>query len=250
MIDRVVARWAAGCSKCRSDSNGSRRALFDGSCCFGGEESAGASFLRRDGTRVDDRQGRTDPRLLAAEITARTGKDPGEHYATSRRSSARLLHAHRCAGDAGTEGASGASSRPSRCKASSLAGEPITAKLTRAPGNDAPIGGLKVVDCQRLVRCTSVRHGICTRSMPRASTTSVIWRCSSPRRNRSCRAPDGSASRVQRHFPRFYWDGISSSKLGLLPTPRNPGLPGFRIWVRWGGVGGGGRRRTRRHVRR
>ena len=81
MIDRVVQkRRAAACPRCRSASSGSPPGLFDGSLCFGGEESAGASFLRRDGTVwTTDKDGPIMD-LLAAEITARTGKDPGEHY--------------------------------------------------------------------------------------------------------------------------------------------------------------------------
>ena len=120
--------------------------LFDGSCCFGGEESAGASFLRRDGTRLDDRQGRPD------HGPARR-RDHRPHRQGSRRALPRadggvrhaVLHAHRRPGDAGAEGEAFAKLSPDAVKASNLAGEPITAKLTRAPGNDAPIGGLKVV---------------------------------------------------------------------------------------------------------
>ncbi len=78
--------------------------LFDGSCCFGGEESAGASFLRRDGkVWTTDKDGLILG-LLAAEITAVTGKDPGEHYRELKeRFGVYLLHAHRCAGDPRTE---------------------------------------------------------------------------------------------------------------------------------------------------
>ena len=119
--------------------------LFDGSFCFGGEESAGASFLRRDGTVwTTDKDGPIMD-LLAAEITARTGKDPGEHYrAADGGVRHAVLHAHRRARDARAEGEAGKLS-PEAVKESNLAGEPITAKLTRAPGNGAPIGGLKVV---------------------------------------------------------------------------------------------------------
>ena len=120
--------------------------LFDGSYCFGGEESAGASFLRLDGTVwTTDKDGPIMD-LLAAEITARTGKDPGEHYRELTRG---VRHSP-------TTRASTRRPPPSRkrklqklspdaVKESDLAGEPITAKLTRAPGNNAPIGGLKVV---------------------------------------------------------------------------------------------------------
>ena len=127
--------------------------LFDGSFCFGGEESAGASFLRRDGTVwTTDKDGPIMD-LLAAEITARTGKDPGEHYRElTAEFGTPVLHAHRRPRHAGAKSAARASSRPRRSRSRTLAGEPITAKLTRAPGNNAPIGGLKVVDRQRLVR--------------------------------------------------------------------------------------------------
>ena len=119
--------------------------LFDGSCCFGGEESAGASFLRLDGTVwTTDKDGPIMD-LLAAEITARTGKDPGEHFrelsrgirhAVSTRASTRQPRRSRKR--------SCRSFPPTRSRNPSLAGEPITAKLTTAPGNDAAIGGLKV----------------------------------------------------------------------------------------------------------
>ena len=83
--------------------------------------------------------------LLAAEITARTGKDPGEHYRElTAEFGTPLLHAHRRARDAGAEGAAGEAVAGGG-DGIDAAGEPITAKLTRAPGNGAPIGGLKVV---------------------------------------------------------------------------------------------------------
>ena len=133
--------------------------LFDGSCCFGGEESAGASFLRRDGTVWTTDKDGLIMNLLAAEITARTGRDPGEHYRDARGEVRRAaLHAHRRAGDARAEGAARERCRPTPSRASALAGEPITAKLTAAPGNGAPIGGLKVTTAQRLVRGAAVGH--------------------------------------------------------------------------------------------
>ena len=146
MIDRVVHKLGRRLCEVPVGFKWFAPGLFDGSFCFGGEESAGASFLRRDGTVwTTDKDGPIMD-LLAAEITARTGKDPGEHY---RELTARVrhavLHAHRRAGDARAEGEAGRSCRPRRSRQSKLAGEPITAKLTRAPGNNAPIGGLKVV---------------------------------------------------------------------------------------------------------
>ena len=119
--------------------------LFDGSCCFGGEESAGASFLRRDGTVwTTDKDGLIMD-LLAAEITARTDRDPGEHY---RELAAEFGSAHYTRIDAAAtpdQKARLEKLSPDAVRESNLAGEPIIAKLTRAPGNNAPIGGLKVV---------------------------------------------------------------------------------------------------------
>jgi len=119
--------------------------LYDGSCCFGGEESAGASFLRRDGTVWSTDKDGLIMGLLAAEITARTGKDPGVHF-------------QEIAGEFGTPfytriDAQASVDQKNRLKklspeavdAKELAGEPITEKLTRAPGNNASIGGLKIV---------------------------------------------------------------------------------------------------------
>ena len=119
--------------------------LLDGSCGFGGEESAGASFLRLDGTVwTTDKDGPIMD-LLAAEITARTGKDPGEHY---RQLTAEFGTPHYTRIDAPATGPQKARLQklsPDSIRESRLAGEPITAKLTLAPGNNAPIGGLKVV---------------------------------------------------------------------------------------------------------
>jgi len=119
--------------------------LFDGSYCFGGEESAGASFLRHDGSVwTTDKDGPIMD-LLAAEITARTGKDPGEHYDAL---TAEFGTAHYTRIDAPAtpeQKARLGKLSLEAVKAPSLAGEPIVAKLTRAPGNDALIEGLKVV---------------------------------------------------------------------------------------------------------
>ena len=80
MIDRVVRRSAARCGKFPSALSGSSRDCIDGSTCFGGEESAGASFLRLDGSVWTTDKDGPIMNLLAAEITATTGKDPGAHY--------------------------------------------------------------------------------------------------------------------------------------------------------------------------
>ena len=119
--------------------------FMDGSCCFGGEESAGASFLRLDGTVwATDKDGPIMD-LLAAEITARTGKDPGEHYRDLSEEFGTSYYTRIDAPATPEEKAKLRDLSPESVSASTLAGEPITAKLTRAPGNNASIGGLKVV---------------------------------------------------------------------------------------------------------
>ena len=119
--------------------------LFDGWCCFGGEESAGASFLRHDGSVwTTDKDGPIMD-LLAAEITARTGRDPGEHY---QMLTERFGAPHYTRIDApATPEQKARLSRlsPQSVTATELAGEAVLAKLDRAPGNHAPIGGIKVV---------------------------------------------------------------------------------------------------------
>jgi phosphoglucomutase len=119
--------------------------LFDGSCCFGGEESAGASFLRHDGAVwTTDKDGPIMD-LLAAEITARTGKDPGEHH---RELVAEFGTSYYTRIDAPATSEQKARLRelsPEAIREETLAGEPITAKLNRAPGNGAAIDGLKIV---------------------------------------------------------------------------------------------------------
>jgi phosphoglucomutase len=145
MIDRVVRILGRKLCEVPVGFKWFTPGLFDGSVCFGGEESAGASFLRHDGTVwTTDKDGLLLA-LLAAEITAVTGKDPGEHY---RELTAEFGVSHYTRLDAPASPEQKARLRklsPQDVKESSLAGEPIIAKLTRAPGNDAPIGGLKVV---------------------------------------------------------------------------------------------------------
>jgi phosphoglucomutase len=119
--------------------------LLDGSFGFGGEESAGASFLRQDGSVwTTDKDGFILD-LLAAEILAVTGRDPGEHYQELEQRFGRAWYARRDAPVSPQGKAALASLAPEKVTASTLAGDPIQAKLTRAPYNDAPIGGLKVV---------------------------------------------------------------------------------------------------------
>jgi phosphoglucomutase len=144
MIDRVVAHLGRQLYEVPVGFKWFVSSLFDGSCCFGGEESAGASFLRRDGSVWTTDKDGLIMNLLAAEITARTDRDPGEHY---RKLAAEFGAPQytRIDEPATPEQKTrlGALS-PDDVAASALAGEPITAKLTAAPGNGAPIGGLKV----------------------------------------------------------------------------------------------------------
>jgi phosphoglucomutase len=119
--------------------------LFDGSFCFGGEESAGASFLRTDGgVWTTDKDGPIMG-LLAAEVVARTGKDPGQHYEELTAHYGAPCYTRIDAAATPEEKKKLKSLSPEQVTASELAGEPITAKLSHAPGNGAAIGGLKVV---------------------------------------------------------------------------------------------------------
>jgi len=145
MIDNVARKFGRRVSEVPVGFKWFAAGLFDGSCCFGGEESAGASFLRRNGgVWTTDKDGQIMG-LLAAEITAHTGKDPGEHY---RALTAEFGTPHYTRIDApATLEQKAALQRlsPEAVRAPSLAGEPIVDKLTRAPGNGAPVEGLKVV---------------------------------------------------------------------------------------------------------
>ena len=145
IIDRVVQRLGRRLYEVPVGFKWFAPRLFDGSVCFGGEESAGASFLRRDGTVwTTDKDGPIMD-LLAAEITARTGKDPGEHYRKLTAEFGEPLYTRIDAPATSEQRAALQKLSADAVKESTLAGEPITAKLTRAPGNGAAIGGLKVV---------------------------------------------------------------------------------------------------------
>ncbi len=145
MIDRVVQKLGRRLSEVPVGFKWFVAGLFDGSYCFGGEESAGASFLRRDGAVwTTDKDGPIMD-LLAAEITARTGKDPGEHYHELEAEFGTPYYTRIDAPATPEQKARLLDLSPEAVTESSLGDEPIVAKLTRAPGNDAPIGGLKVV---------------------------------------------------------------------------------------------------------
>jgi phosphoglucomutase len=145
MIDRVVEGLGRRLSEVPVGFKWFVPGLFDGSCCFGGEESAGASFLRHDGTVWTTDKDGLIMGLLAAEITARTGKDPGEHYRELTAEFGAPCYTRIDAPATPAQKARLAKLSPEAVPASILAGDPIIATLTHAPGNGAPIGGLKVV---------------------------------------------------------------------------------------------------------
>ncbi len=145
MIDRVVQDLGRRLCEVPVGFKWFVPGLFDGSICFGGEESAGASFLRLDGTVwTTDKDGLIMD-LLAAEIAARTGKDPGEDYKELTAAFGDPVYTRIDAPATPEQKLRLQKLSPDAVKESQLAGEPITAKLTRTPGNNAPIGGLKVV---------------------------------------------------------------------------------------------------------
>src|SRR6266480_3096209 len=145
MIDRVVHKLGRRLSEVPVGFKWFAPGLFDGSCCFGGEESAGASFLRRDGTVWTTDKDGLIMNLLAAEITARTGKDPGEHYQALTAEFGTAYYTRIDAPATQDQKALLEKLSPEAVATASLAGVPIINKLTRAPGNGAPIGGLKIV---------------------------------------------------------------------------------------------------------
>jgi phosphoglucomutase len=145
MIDRVVEKLGRELREVPVGFKWFVPGLVSGSFCFGGEESAGASFLRRNGTVwTTDKDGPIMD-LLAAEITACTGNDPGEHYRELTAEFGSPYYTRMDAPATAEQKTKLQKLSPDAVKESHLAGEPIAAKLTRAPGNDAPIGGLKVV---------------------------------------------------------------------------------------------------------
>lgn len=145
LIDRVVEKLGRTLCEVPVGFKWFAPGLFDGSICFGGEESAGASFLRRNGTVwTTDKDGPIMD-LLAAEMTATTGADPGAHFAEIAAEFGRPSYTRIDSPATPDQKAKLAKLSPEDVRDDNLVGEPITAKLTRAPGNDAPIGGLKIV---------------------------------------------------------------------------------------------------------
>ena len=144
MIDRVAADLGRKLVEVPVGFKWFVPGLVDGSFGFGGEESAGASFLRKDGTVWTTDKDGILLTLLSAEITAVTGKDPSEHYAELTAKHGAPAYARVDAPADREQKAKLASLSPEQVSATELAGEPITAKLTEAPGNGAKVGGLKV----------------------------------------------------------------------------------------------------------
>jgi phosphoglucomutase len=145
LIDRVVRHLGRSLLEVPVGFKWFVEGLLDGSCCFGGEESAGASFLRMDGTAWTTDKDGLILGLLAAEITARSGKDPGRHYQELAADLGTPYYTRIDAPATPEQKQRLGKLSPGAVTSSELAGDPIVAKLTRAPGNDAAIGGLKVV---------------------------------------------------------------------------------------------------------
>ncbi|MEM6992849.1 MAG: phosphoglucomutase (alpha-D-glucose-1,6-bisphosphate-dependent) [Myxococcota bacterium] len=145
MIDRVAAQIGRPLREVPVGFKWFVEGLAAGTFGFGGEESAGASFLRRDGTVWSTDKDGIILGLLAAEITATTGKDPGEHYQALVERFGEPVYERIDAPATAAQKAALKGLSPEQITTDTLAGDPIEATLTRAPGNDAPIGGLKVV---------------------------------------------------------------------------------------------------------
>jgi len=144
MIDRVVKSLGRTLSEVPVGFKWFSPGLFDGTCCFGGEESAGASFLRLDGTVWTTDKDGIILDLLAAEILARTDMDPGQHYQDLTKAFGAPLYTRIDAPATGEQKARLGKLAPESVSETALAGDTITAKLSHAPGNGAAIGGLKV----------------------------------------------------------------------------------------------------------
>ena len=148
LIDRVVSKHGRSLLEVPVGFKWFTPGLFDGSCCFGGEESAGASFLRRDGTVwTTDKDGLLLG-LLAAEITAVTGKDPAQHYLRLAAELGAPVYRRIDTPCTAEQKAGFKRLTAEAVTATTLAGDLIIGRLTHAPGNGAAIGGLKVTTAQ------------------------------------------------------------------------------------------------------
>ncbi len=145
MIDRVAAKLGRKLIEVPVGFKWFVGGLLDGSLGFGGEESAGASFLRLDGSVWTSDKDGIIPALLAAEITARMGRDPGELYRDLTRELGEPFYDRVDAPATPSQKELLAKLSPEQVKLTELAGEKIQTVLTQAPGNGAPIGGLKII---------------------------------------------------------------------------------------------------------
>ena len=145
MIDRVAVHLKRKLSEVPVGFKWFVDGLIDGSYGFGGEESAGAAFLRKDGTVWTTDKDGIIMDLLAAEITAGSGRDPEQHYQELADMFGRPVYERLDAPATAAQKEVLKNLTPDQITAKTLAGEPILATLTHAPGNNAPIGGLKVV---------------------------------------------------------------------------------------------------------
>jgi phosphoglucomutase len=144
MIDRLAAKIGRTLLEVPVGFKWFSAGLVDGSFAFGGEESAGASFLRRDGAVWTTDKDGLIMGLLAAEICAETGQDPGQFYDAVTADLGTSFYERTDAPATPAQKARLGKLEPDDIKATQLAGEPILARMTRAPGNDQPIGGIKV----------------------------------------------------------------------------------------------------------
>ncbi|HEX3674141.1 MAG TPA: phosphoglucomutase (alpha-D-glucose-1,6-bisphosphate-dependent) [Rhizomicrobium sp.] len=144
MIDRVTGKLGRKLFEVPVGFKWFSTGLIDGSLGFGGEESAGASFLRRDGSVWTTDKDGPIMGLLAAEICARTGKDPSEYYASVTGDLGQSFYQRIDAPASTAQKKQLSALTPEQFDAKDLAGDPVQTKLTRAPGNNQPIGGIKV----------------------------------------------------------------------------------------------------------
>ena len=184
---RSRATSAAGSSRCPSASSGSSRACSTGTLGFGGEESAGASFLRRDGTAWSDRQGRADPVPAGrGDDGARRARIPASVYARADRALRRAAYQRIDVAATPEEKAVLKKLSPDQVTSDELAGEPIRAVLTKAPGNGARDRRPEGVGRARLVRRPAVRDRGRLQGLRRELWTArSTWSASSRRPSRS-----------------------------------------------------------------
>jgi phosphoglucomutase len=144
MIDKVAAKQGRKLYEVPVGFKWFSAGLIDGSLAFGGEESAGASFLRRDGSVWTTDKDGIVPALLAAEITAKTGKNPQKYYDALTADLGNSFYERIDAPATGEQKAALKKLSPDKLAAKELAGEPIESRISNAPGNNAAIGGIKV----------------------------------------------------------------------------------------------------------